>query len=62
LLDQEERMALYRRADQIMVEEAPFLLCVYLQSQVLVKPWVRTYSLSAMRRWSPWKDVVIEPH
>jgi ABC-type transport system substrate-binding protein len=55
-------MALYRRADQIMVEEAPFLAAIYMQSQVLVKPWVKGYSMSPMGRWSPWKDVVIEEH
>jgi ABC-type transport system substrate-binding protein len=62
LVDQGERMALYRRADRILVEGAPFLLAVYMQSQVLVKPWVKGYSMSPMGRWSPWKDVVIEEH
>jgi ABC-type oligopeptide transport system substrate-binding subunit len=62
LLDQEERMSLYRRADRIIVEEAPFMLGVYMQSQVLVKPWVKGYSMSGMGAWSPWKDTIIEPH
>jgi ABC-type oligopeptide transport system substrate-binding subunit len=62
LLDQGERMALYRRADRIMVEEAPFLLLSYLQSQLLVEPWVKRYSMSAMAEWSPLQDVIIERH
>jgi ABC-type transport system substrate-binding protein len=62
LLDQGERMALYRQADRIMVEEAPFVAPVYMQSQVLIKPWVKGYAKSAMGYWSSWKDVVIEPH
>jgi oligopeptide transport system substrate-binding protein len=62
LLDHGERMVLYRRADRIMVEEAPLLLYTYIQSQLLVKPWVKRYSMSAMGQWSPWKDVVIERH
>jgi ABC-type oligopeptide transport system substrate-binding subunit len=62
LLDQGKRMDLYRRADRILVEEAPFLVAIYTPSLVLVKPWVRRYSVSPMACWSPWKDVVIEPH
>jgi ABC-type oligopeptide transport system substrate-binding subunit len=62
LLDQGERMDLYRRADRILVEEAPFLLGIYPQSQMLVKPWVKRCSKTATGRWSPWKDVVIEDH
>jgi ABC-type oligopeptide transport system substrate-binding subunit len=62
LLDQGERMAMYRRADQIMVEEAPFLIALYMQWQALVKPWVKRYSISPIGGWSAWKDVVIEPH
>jgi ABC-type oligopeptide transport system substrate-binding subunit len=62
LLDQGERMGLYRRADQILVDEAPFLPVVYYQEQALFKPWVKRYSMTAMGGWSPWKDVAIEPH
>jgi oligopeptide transport system substrate-binding protein len=62
LLDQGERMGLYRRADRILVDEAPFLPVVYYQEQALFKPWVKRYSMTAMGGWSPWKDVAIEPH
>jgi oligopeptide transport system substrate-binding protein len=62
LLNQRERMAMYRRADQIMVEEAPFLLLGYMQSQVLIKPWVKRCSVSPTGNLSQWKDVILEPH
>jgi ABC-type oligopeptide transport system substrate-binding subunit len=62
LLDQRERLDLYRRADRIIVEEAAFLALAYRQWQVLVKPWVKGYSMSATRRLRQWKDVIIEPH
>ena len=62
LLDQEERMSLYRRADRIILEEAVFLALAYSQSQMLVKPWVKSPIMSATGFWLPWKDVIIEPH
>jgi hypothetical protein len=55
-------MSLYRRADKIIVEEAAFLALEYYQFQVLVKPWVKRLSILAGADWSPWEDVVIEPH
>jgi ABC-type oligopeptide transport system substrate-binding subunit/DNA-binding SARP family transcriptional activator len=58
--DQEERMRLYRRADKILVEEAPILPLTYEQDHLLVKPWVSRYPTSAVQT-SFWKDVVIEP-
>jgi ABC-type oligopeptide transport system substrate-binding subunit len=61
LLDQEARMALYRRADQIVTREAAFLPLAYMQWQVLVKPWVKGLT-SWGEHWSPWEDVIIEPH
>jgi oligopeptide transport system substrate-binding protein len=62
LLDQAERMSLYRRADKIIVEEAAFVALGYEHSQVLVKPWVKRYSKLPTEDWSQWKDVIIEPH
>lgn len=62
LLDQPERMALYRRADRILVDQAPVLAYGYGQSHALLKPWVKRYARSAIGYWSPWRDVVIEPH
>jgi ABC-type oligopeptide transport system substrate-binding subunit len=61
LKDQVERMVLYRQADRMIVEEAVVLPLTYGRQQVLVKPWVARYPLSAVGNVF-WKDVVIEPH
>jgi oligopeptide transport system substrate-binding protein len=62
LLDKEEWMALYQRADRILIREAPFLATRYGQSHFLLKPWVKRYAMLPIAIWSPWKDAVIEPH
>jgi len=61
LIDQEERMKLYRQADRMLVEEALVIPLTYDRWHVLVKPWVTRYPTSPIRR-TFWKDVVIEPH
>lgn len=61
VMDQEERMRMYRQADRILVEEAPLLPLCYARLHMLVKPWVRRY-LTSPQRWWYWKDVIIEPH
>jgi oligopeptide transport system substrate-binding protein len=60
-LDQEERMRLYRQADEILVEQVPVVPFCHLRWSLLVKPWVSRYPASPMRQWF-WKDVVIEAH
>jgi oligopeptide transport system substrate-binding protein len=59
--DQEERLAIFRRAEEILVEEAPVLPLLYFRLQMLVQPWVRRFPTSPAKWWY-WKDVVIEPH
>lgn len=59
--DQAQRLALYREADQILVQEAPMLPLAYQRWHLLDKPWVTRYPVSAQECWF-WKDVVIEPH
>jgi oligopeptide transport system substrate-binding protein len=59
--DQSKRMALYARADQILVEEAAIMPLLYGRQHLLVKPWARQFPTSASRWWF-WKDVVIEAH
>ena len=61
LMDQRERMKLYRQADRILVEEAAIMPLYYGRSHLLMKPWVRKYPMSATG-WRFWKDVIIEPH
>jgi ABC-type oligopeptide transport system substrate-binding subunit len=59
--NQEERMRMYREADQILEEEAPVLPLYYGRFHLLVKPWVRKHPTSPQRLWF-WKDVILEPH
>jgi oligopeptide transport system substrate-binding protein len=61
VMDQEERMRMYQRADKILIEESPVIPLAYLRFHMLVKPWVRKYLTSPLRWWF-WKDVIIEPH
>jgi ABC-type transport system substrate-binding protein/DNA-binding SARP family transcriptional activator len=60
-LDQSDRMALYRQADQILVEEAPIVPLFYQPWHLLVKPWVTRYPVSPMSAWF-LKDAILEPH
>ena len=59
--DQDVRTEMYQQADKILVEEAPIMPTAYGRCQLLVKPWVRRYPISATKFWF-WKDAVIEPH
>jgi oligopeptide transport system substrate-binding protein len=61
IADQEERMRLYRQADRILIEEAVIMPYWYGRRHLLVKPWVKRFSLSAIEGLF-WKDVIIEPH
>jgi ABC-type oligopeptide transport system substrate-binding subunit/class 3 adenylate cyclase len=61
VMDQEERMALYKRADKILVEEAVIMPLNYVRLHLLIKPWVKKYPTSATMWWF-WKEVIIEPH
>jgi oligopeptide transport system substrate-binding protein len=57
VMDQEERMKLYRQAERILVEELPIMPLVYHWWADLVKPWVKLRGPTMM-----YKDVIIEPH
>jgi ABC-type transport system substrate-binding protein/DNA-binding SARP family transcriptional activator len=61
VLDQAERMRMYRQADRILVEEAPILPLCYGRFHMLMKPWVKKLFTSPLKWWS-WKDVILEPH
>jgi oligopeptide transport system substrate-binding protein len=61
VLNQEERIKLYRQADQMIVEEAPILPLYYDQTQRLQKPWVKGVSFwPAMAEIIA--DIIIEEH
>ncbi len=55
IADQPTRLRLYRRADHILIEQAPFVCISYDRRPLLVKPWVRKFQAA-------WKDIIIEPH
>jgi ABC-type oligopeptide transport system substrate-binding subunit/DNA-binding SARP family transcriptional activator len=61
VLDQGERLALLRKADQVLVREAPIVPLFYGRQHVLVKPWVSTFPISPLNRWY-CKDTILEPH
>ena len=60
-IDQEERLAMYQQADQILIEEAPLLPLCYGRFHMLVKPWVKKYFANPFKWWF-FKDVVLEAH
>lgn len=57
-LNQEDRMALYRQADQILIEEALLMPLIYRRWHMMVKSWVKRLPTWIVQ----WKDVIIEPH
>jgi oligopeptide transport system substrate-binding protein len=61
LMDQGERLTLYRQADRILIEEAVIIPLCYGRVHIFVKPWVRNLPIAALEGWF-WKDVIIEPH
>lgn len=61
VIDQEQRLDMYKQADEILIEETPLLPLWYGRFHMLVKPWVKQLYTSPMRWWS-WKDIIIEPH
>jgi ABC-type transport system substrate-binding protein/DNA-binding SARP family transcriptional activator len=61
IVNQTERMSLYRQAEEILVEQVPFMPVLYVRHNFLVKPWVRNYQPSLIEN-AEWQDVMIEPH
>jgi len=61
VLDQAERMRMYKQADRLLIEEAAFIPFSYRRFHMLVKPWIKNFSTSALKWWL-WKDILIEPH
>ena len=58
-MDQAKRLDLFRQAEEILVQEAPFVQLLYLNEHFIVKPWIRNYHPSII---SNWQHVIIEPH
>jgi ABC-type oligopeptide transport system substrate-binding subunit/class 3 adenylate cyclase len=59
--DQVQRMATYRQAEQILVDEAPIVPISYPRLHMMVKPWLPGLPFSTIDDVI-LKDVVIEPH
>jgi len=57
--DQRQRIALYEKADRLLIQEAAVMPLIYGRVDLLLKPRVRRYPLSPVGFWF-WKDVVIE--
>jgi len=56
--DQEERLVLYRQAENMLVKQAPILPIVYGQQHLLLKPRVQKFPTSTSR-CVHWKEVVM---
>ncbi len=61
IMDQSRRMALYRQAEKILVEDAAISPLTYGRAHLLVKPWLRRFPISPFGRYS-WKDIILEAH
>jgi ABC-type transport system substrate-binding protein len=59
ITDQQERMQLYRRAEQILVQAMPMLITTYWQVHVLLKPRLKNYRMARMKQQF-WQEIVIE--
>ncbi|NOX61360.1 MAG: AAA family ATPase [Chloroflexi bacterium] len=57
-LNQSERLQLYARAEQRLVDQAPILPLLYERDHLLIKPHVKRYPMSAIRT-AFWKDVIM---
>jgi oligopeptide transport system substrate-binding protein len=63
IMDQKERIELYRRADRILIDEAPIIPVGYGVDNRLVKPWVRNLSVTPYAGlFSALEEIIIEPH
>ena len=62
--DRAQRLALYREADRILVDEEVVVIPLsygYFNRRNLLKPWIKGLKLNAIGEWS-LKDITIEPH
>jgi oligopeptide transport system substrate-binding protein len=60
MMNQAERMALYRQAEMIILDEVPVSPMVYGTYDYFVKPWVRKFSVSPLAD-IPMKEVILDP-
>jgi ABC-type oligopeptide transport system substrate-binding subunit len=56
MTDQRERLALYREADKILMEEALIIPLIYSLMHFFISPRVRKFPLTKR-----WKDIIVDP-
>ncbi len=59
--DPQRRIQLYQRAEELIVQDAPWVPLTFGKEYVLVKKWVKNYVVSPIII-PVLKDVVVEPH
>ena len=59
--DWKDRLALYRQADRMLIEEAVLIPLAYSQNQFLIKPWVKRFAYTSIPRWF-FPEVILQPH
>jgi ABC-type oligopeptide transport system substrate-binding subunit/transcriptional regulator with XRE-family HTH domain len=59
LTNQQERMALYRQAEEMLAAEVPILPLLYGRKHLLVKPWVAHFQTSPLKQRF-WHETVID--
>ena len=60
-VDHAKRLALYVRADKVLMNEVPVLPLTYWPLHLLVKPWVQRFPISSGKFWF-WKDTILDSH
>lgn len=60
MMDQAERLALYRQAEMIILEEVPVSPLLYASIDFFLKPWVKKFSFSPLGH-IPWSDIILDP-
>jgi oligopeptide transport system substrate-binding protein len=59
LTEQNERLRLYRQAEQLLLEEVIVFPLLYGRTNLLVQPWVKQLPVSALKWWF-FQDAVIQ--
>jgi oligopeptide transport system substrate-binding protein len=62
MTDQAARLSLYQEADRLLMDEAVLVPLLYSRHHILLKPWIRHFTIPAIKNPGFWKDFVIEPH
>jgi oligopeptide transport system substrate-binding protein len=61
IMDRQERMRLYRQAEELLVAETPIIPTYYPKWQLLVKPWIKNWRFDQFGHLNV-HYIVVEPH